>query len=81
MRFLEEKNIKKTRKEWICEKCSKVLPKGSSLLQEKYVHQGGISVHRYCLNKRCNPPNDVGHRIKVVLGIIVITIMIWGLNQ
>lgn len=78
MRFLEEKVINKPRKDWKCESCGKELPKGEPHLQEKYTDKGTIISYRYCLNKKCNPPNDVRHRLFVVASLIVVGVVIWG---
>ena len=78
MRFLEEKIVKKPRKDWECEKCGIELPAGQPLFQEKYVDKGAIIVHRYCLEKKCNPPNDVRHRTLMVFATLTVGIIIWG---
>ena len=78
MKMLEEKIVKKPRKDWVCESCGKMLPKGEPLLQEKYVHEGKMLTYRYCLNKSCNPPNDVRYRLIVGTASVVVLITLWG---
>ena len=71
MRLIEEVYVK-AEKDTICQTCGIDIPKGSNHLLETYVHQGNLLVSHYCLNKKCNPPNNVKKRLMWTFGIIVI---------
>jgi hypothetical protein len=81
MRFLEEKVVNKPRKDWICEKCGIELPAGQPLWQEKYVNKGKIITNRYCLDKKCDPPNDVRLNIKRFIAFVLVSALIYGVLQ
>ena len=71
MRLIEEVYVK-AEKDTICQTCGIDIPKDSNHLLETYVHQGNLLVSHYCLNKKCNPPNNVKKRLMWTFGIIVI---------
>jgi len=71
MRLIEEVYVK-AEKDTICQTCGIDIPKDSNHLLETYVHQGNLLVSHYCLNKKCNPPNNVKKRLMWAFGIIVI---------
>jgi len=58
MRLIEEVYIK-AEKDTICQTCGIDIPEGANHLLETYVHQGALLTSHYCLNKKCNPPNNV----------------------
>ena len=79
MRFLEEKIVKIT-EDMICQKCGKDILEGNNAIREKYTHKGKIITTFYCNDKKCNPPNDVGHRLFMTAIVIVIGMFIWIVN-
>tara|TARA_Y100001973_G_C5194178_1_gene333048 strand:+ start:954 stop:1337 length:384 start_codon:yes stop_codon:yes gene_type:complete len=79
MRFLEEK-IVKIAEDMICQKCGKDILEGNNAIREKYTHRGKIITTFYCNDKKCNPPNDVGHRLFMTAIVIVIGMFIWIVN-
>ena len=79
MRLLEEVYIK-AEKDGICQKCGIDILEGSNQLLESYIHKGNILVNTYCLNKKCNPPNNV--RFRLFWGAIILSVsswVIWGI--
>ncbi len=71
MKLIEEVYIKAD-KNTICQTCGIDIPKDTNHLVETYVHQGNILVSHYCLNKKCNPPNNVRRRLMWSLGIVIV---------
>jgi len=70
MRLIEEVYIKAT-EPTICQTCGIDIAEGENHLVETYVHKGALLTSHYCLNKKCNPMNNV--RLKLVrLGIALI---------
>ena len=70
MKLIEEVYIK-AEKDTICQTCGIDIEEGSNHLLETYVHQGNLLTSHYCLNKKCNPPNNV--RLKLYwLGFAII---------
>ena len=74
MRLVEEVYVK-AEKDEICQKCGVDIPAGSNHLLESYVHKGVISTSHYCLNKKCNPPNNI--RLRLFWGSIVVGLSLW----
>jgi len=58
LRLVEEIYIR-AEEDTICQSCGVDILKGSNHLLETYVHQGKLLPNHYCLNKKCNPPNNV----------------------
>ena len=69
MRLVEEVYVK-AKEDLICQSCGTDIPKDSNHLLESYVHHGVISTSHYCLNPKCNPPNNV--RLKLFWGTVTI---------
>tara|TARA_A200000159_G_C7316737_1_gene337051 strand:- start:328 stop:585 length:258 start_codon:yes stop_codon:yes gene_type:complete len=74
MRLVEEVYVK-AKEDLICQSCGVDIPKDSNHLLESYVHHGVISTSHYCLNPKCNPPNNV--RLKLFWGAITIGVSLW----
>ena len=74
MRLVEEVYVK-AKEDLICQSCGIDIPKDSNHLLESYVHHGVISTSHYCLNPKCNPPNNV--RLKLFWGSIAIGFSLW----
>jgi hypothetical protein len=74
MRLVEEVYTK-AKEDLICQSCGIDIPAGSNHLLESYVHHGNISTSHYCLNKKCNPPNNV--RLKLFWGSIIVVLSSW----
>ena len=74
MRLVEEVFVK-AKEDLICQSCGVDIPKGSNHLLESYVHHGVISTSHYCLNPKCNPPNNV--RLKLFWGAIILSLSSW----
>jgi hypothetical protein len=72
MRLVEEVYIK-AQKNTICQTCGIDIEEGSNHLLETYVHQGNILTSHYCLNKKCNPPNNVRRRLTGLAIILFLT--------
>jgi hypothetical protein len=72
MKLIEEVYVKAT-EDRICQTCGIDIPEGTNHLIETYVHQGNLLTSHYCLNKKCNPPNNV--RSRLMVGIIFIAII------
>lgn len=80
MRLIEEIYIKAT-EDTICQTCGIDIPKGSNHLLETYVHQGALLSSHYCLNKKCNPPNNVKRRmlfggLTLLIGSVVVYLLL-----
>ena len=71
MKLIEEVYVKAD-KNTICQTCGIDIPEGTNHLLETYVHQGNLLVSHYCLNKKCNPPNNVRSRLMWGFGIIIV---------
>lgn len=71
MKLIEEVYIKAD-KDTICQTCGIDIYEGSNHLLETYVHQGALLTSHYCLNKKCNPPNNLRSRLMWALGILII---------
>jgi len=74
MRLVEEVFVK-TKEDLICQSCGVDIPKDSNHLLESYVHHGVISTSHYCLNPKCNPPNNV--RLKLFWGTLATGVSLW----
>jgi|TARA_B100001063_G_C16650042_1_gene495459 hypothetical protein len=74
MRLVEEVFVK-AKEDLICQSCGIDIPKDSNHLLESYVHHGVISTSHYCLNPKCNPPNNV--RLKLFWGTIATGLILW----
>lgn len=74
MRLVEEVYTK-AKEDLICQSCGIDIPAGSNHLLESYVHHGNISTSHYCLNKKCNPPNNV--RLRLFWGSIIVVLSSW----
>jgi hypothetical protein len=75
MRLVEEIYMKADRDE-VCQKCGIDIPKGTNHLLETYIHKGTLLVNTYCLNKKCNPPNNV--RLRIFWGAIILSLAAWA---
>tara|TARA_R100000742_G_C4266598_1_gene84710 strand:- start:1003 stop:1263 length:261 start_codon:yes stop_codon:yes gene_type:complete len=80
MRLIEEVYIK-AEKNTICQTCGIDIEEGSNHLLETYVHQGALLTSHYCLNKKCNPPNNVRLRLikfgsLLLIGSVVIYLLL-----
>lgn len=80
MRLIEEIYIKAT-EDTICQTCGIDIPEGSNHLLETYVHQGALLSSHYCLNKKCNPPNNVKRRLwftglALLIGSVVVYLLL-----
>jgi len=80
MRLIEEVYIK-AEKNTICQTCGIDIEEGSNHLLETYVHQGALLTSHYCLNKKCNPPNNVRLRLMkfgslLLIGSVVIYLLL-----
>lgn len=75
MKLIEEVYVKAD-KNTICQTCGIDIPEGTNHLLETYVHQGNILVSHYCLNKKCNPPNNLRRRLYFAFGTIVVIVAI-----
>ena len=70
MRLIEEVYVKAT-EPTICQTCGVDIAEGENHLVETYVHKGALLTSHYCLDKKCNPMNNV--RLKLVrLGIALL---------
>ena len=70
MRLIEEAYTKAT-EPTICQTCGVDIAEGDNHLIETYVHKGALLTSHYCLNKKCNPMNNV--RLKLVrLGVALL---------
>lgn len=70
MRLIEEVYVKAT-EPTICQTCGVDIAEGENHLVETYVHKGALLTSHYCLDKKCNPMNDV--RLKLVrLGVALL---------
>lgn len=74
MRLIEEVYVKAD-EDLICQTCGIDIPEGSNHLLESYVHQGSILTSHYCLNKKCNPPNNV--RLRLIRAGLVVGLTVW----
>lgn len=72
MKLIEEIYVKAD-KDTICQTCGIDILEGSNHLLETYVHQGALLTSHYCLNKKCNPPNNVRSRLFVGFGLLIFT--------
>ncbi len=75
MKLIEEVYVKAD-KDTICQTCGIDIPEGSNHLLETYVHQGALLTSHYCLNKKCNPPNNVKSRLMWASGIILVIVAV-----
>jgi len=70
MRLIEEVYVKAT-EPTICQTCGVDIAEGENHLVETYVHKGALLTSHYCLDKKCNPMNNV--RLKLVrLGVALL---------
>jgi len=77
MRMIEEAYIKAT-EDTICQTCGIDIPKGANHLVETYVNQGNLLTNHYCLNRKCNPPNNVRlHLIRLGTGLFILSVVIY----